>query len=59
MIIQNFFFSEWKKEEIPDIEITSDYEEYIKYELKKVIEVSGVDNLNFNESGRSNYQKRI
>ena len=55
VIIYNFFFSEKKKEEIPYIEITSDHKEYIKNEFKKLIEVCGVDNLNFKESWRPNY----
>ena len=54
MWLYNFFFSEKKKEEIPCVEITSDHKEYIKNELKKLIEVCGVDNLNLKESGRPN-----
>ncbi len=44
---------------IPDIEITSDYKNEIKNELKKLIEVCGLNNLTCIASGRADYWKRI
>jgi hypothetical protein len=44
---------------IHDIEITSNYKDEIKNELKKLIVVCGVSNLNCKASKRPDYWKRI
>lgn len=48
-----------EEQKTPDIEITADYKVEIKDEIKKLIEVCGVNNLTCKASKRADYWKRI